>query len=68
MTAIIIRFPRYPVRIIRDEGRGDWLVEWRGWYWPHASYAAALADAHAIAAAHGVRVVVPEARAEGGAA
>jgi hypothetical protein len=57
MTATVIRFPRHPVRIIRDETRGDWLVEWRGWYWAHTSYASALTDAHRIAAAHNERVI-----------
>jgi hypothetical protein len=33
------------------------MVVWRTWAWLHGSRAAALADAHAIAAAHGVRVV-----------
>jgi len=57
MTAVVIRFPRHPVRIIRDEGRGGWLVLWRGWHWAHDTCAAARADAHRIAAAHGERVI-----------
>ena len=57
MIAVIIKFPRHPVRIIHDVDRGDWLVEWRGWYWSHASYASARADAARIAAVHGERVI-----------
>jgi hypothetical protein len=42
VTAVIITFPLHPVRIIRDEGAGDWLVSWRGLYWQHATHTAAL--------------------------
>jgi hypothetical protein len=45
------------VRVLRDGGAGDWLVEWRGCYWAHATYAAALADACVIAAAHNERII-----------
>jgi len=59
MTAAVIRFPIHPVRVVRDEGAGDWLVLWGDWAWSHSSFAAALVDAHKIAAAHGERVIVP---------
>jgi len=67
MTAVI-KFPRHPVRIIRDDGAGDWLVEWRGWYWAHDTYAAARADAARTAAAHGERVIDNAREDVGGAA
>jgi hypothetical protein len=54
MTAVV-RFPVHSVCVVRTaEG---WCVIWRGWTWRHATRQAALADAHAIAAAHGVRVI-----------
>jgi len=56
MTARILRFPIYTV-CVRPAIDGGWLVLWRTWRWLHKSREAALADAHAIAAAHGVRVV-----------
>jgi hypothetical protein len=50
MTAVV-RFPVHSVCVVRTaEG-------WCGWTWRHATRQAALADAHAIAAAHGVRVI-----------
>jgi hypothetical protein len=38
-------------------GGGGWLVLWRTCGSPHASREDALAEAHTIAAAHGVHVV-----------
>jgi hypothetical protein len=43
-------------------------VLWRGCAWLHAMRNAALADAHAIASAHGVRVIVDGDDVKGGAA
>jgi hypothetical protein len=69
VTAVIITFPLHPVRIICDEGAGDWLVSRRGWYWQHATHTAALADPHRIAAAHGECVIDnPREDVRGGAA
>jgi len=51
-----LRFPIFTV-CVRPSGDGGWLVHWRTWAWLHGSRADALADAHAIAATHGVRVV-----------
>src|SRR5262245_43164262 len=66
MTAAILPFPHRPVRVVpaRD---GGWLVVWRSCGWLHGSRNAALADAHAIAAAHGVpinRSALPEKQQE----
>jgi hypothetical protein len=36
---------------------GGWCVVWRTWAWLHGSRDTAMADAAAIAAMHGVRVV-----------
>jgi len=64
MTAVIFSFPQHPVRVLpaRD---GGWLVVWRSCGWLHASIEDALVDSRVIAAAHGVRVIAPEARAGG---
>jgi len=55
-TTRILRFPIFTV-CVRPSGDGGWLVHWRTWAWLHGSRADALADAYAIAAIHGVRVV-----------
>ena len=55
-TAAVLRFPTHTVRV-EPTGDGGWLIIWRGWSWLHGSRRDALADAHAIAAAHGVRVI-----------
>ena len=60
MTALVIPFHRHPVRV-QPGGDGVWFVIWRTWVWLHVSRNAALADAHAIAAAHGVRVIAENA-------
>jgi hypothetical protein len=57
MTAVILKFPRHPIHVVRDGRRGDWLVLWRGWSWSHPSYAAARADAYVIANLHGERII-----------
>ena len=64
MTAVIFSFPQHPVRVLpaRD---GGWLVVWRSCGWLHASLEDALVDSRVIAAAHGLRVIAPEARAGG---
>src|SRR5262249_41751299 len=64
MTAVMFSFPQHPVRVLpaRD---GGWLVVWRSCSWLHASLEDALVASRVIAAAHGVRVIAPEARAGG---
>ena|SRR5262245_5693454 len=56
MSDLLLRFPIRPMRV-RPSDDGDWLVFWHTWRWLHKSREEALANAHAIAAAHGVRVV-----------
>jgi hypothetical protein len=52
----VVRFPIHTV-VVRPSGDGSWSVIWRTWTWLHESRADALANAQAIAATHGVRVV-----------
>jgi hypothetical protein len=68
VTAVILKFPRHPIHVVRDARGGDWLVLWRGWSWSHASYGAARADAHVIANLHGERIIDDHEDAWGGAA
>jgi hypothetical protein len=58
--ATVIPFPK-PNRFVwvTPAESGGWLVTWRGCGWLHGSIDAALADAHAIAAAHGVGLLEP---------
>ena len=67
MTAVIVPFPKHPVRVVRERG-GGWLVIWRSCGWLHASRENALADAHAIAKAHNERVIDNNEDMWGGAA
>jgi len=53
---MIIPFPKRPVRVLRARN-GGWLVVWRTCGWLHATYAAALADARVIAAAHNEHII-----------
>jgi hypothetical protein len=57
MTAAVLRFP-IPIVCVAPAADGvGWLLVWRARKWIFGSHAAALAEAHAIAAAHGVRVI-----------
>lgn len=55
MTAVVIPFPHYRVRITRDEGA--WLVIVRDHGWVHGSHAEAGADARWLADNHGVPII-----------
>jgi hypothetical protein len=55
MTAVVVPFPRHPVRVLRVEH--GWLVVWRGCGWLFATRAMAMWDAAQIAAAHGERII-----------
>jgi hypothetical protein len=55
-SGVVVRFPIPTVAVCPDDA-GGWWVTWRTWAWLHGSRDAALADAAAIAATHGVRVV-----------
>jgi hypothetical protein len=59
--ATVVRFPRHPV-VVRPAADGGFHVIWRGWAWRHVTRSDALADASAIAGAHGVRVLESDGR------
>jgi hypothetical protein len=53
---VVVQFP-IPTVAVWPSGDGAWFVIWRAWAWLHGSRDDAMADAYAIAVAHGVRVV-----------
>jgi hypothetical protein len=55
-AGVVVRFP-IPTVAVWPSDDGGWCVVWRTWAWLHGSRDTAMADAAAIAAMHGVRVV-----------
>ena len=60
MTARIIRFPEFHVRVV-PANEGGWMVLCRSHGWLHADRDTAFKDARWIAASYGTRILVREA-------
>jgi hypothetical protein len=59
MTALIIRFPEFHVRVV-PANEGGWMVLCRSHGWLHGDRNTAVEDARWIAAGYGTRVLIRE--------